>query len=133
MPMRNLRIGIVWCCPKFPVFVFDIHYSILRIRNAVHLKQQTLFAALMGEFGWNGFSDRVFPVESFLNHFLHDRNIPDITEQTIHLNDVFQRQPFRFEPLLHVIKSAVDLFLYSALFFAVTFLCGIAFVILNVN
>ncbi len=54
------------------------------------------------------------PIESLLNDFFHYRDIPDISEQAVHLNDIFQCKSDEREPFFHFIESAVYLFFDGA-------------------
>ena len=63
----------------------------------------------MGEIGLDRFPCGIFAVESFLNHFFHNRNIPDIPEEAVHLYHVFKCQTDHRQAFFHVVKSAVDL------------------------
>ncbi len=57
-------------------------------------------------------------MESSLDHPFHDRDIPDILEQTIHLHHIFQVQSHQGQPLFHFIKGALDLLLDRAAYIA---------------
>ena len=89
--------------------------------DRVRLELQTIRSAHMREIGLDGFAGRILPVESFLDHFFHDGNVPDIPEEAVHLYHVFKRQPDHGQPLFHVVKGAVDLLFDHAADIADTF------------
>ena len=62
----------------------------LPISDGIHLKEQI---ARVGKFGLNGLAHRIFAVKSSFDYSFHDRNVPDIFEQAIHLHHIFKGQP----------------------------------------
>ena len=48
----------------------------------------------------------------FLKDFFHNRNIPDISEQHIHFDNVAQRQADLRQAFFHIIQRAVHLFFH---------------------
>ncbi len=68
----------------------------------------------MGKIRLDTFPDRVFSTESFLNDFFHNRNIPHIPKQAVHLNHIFQGESNQGKTVLHVVKGTIDLLLDTA-------------------
>ena len=95
------------------------HVGLLRgVGDGVGLELQAI--ACMGEFGLDGFAYGVFSVEPFPYDFFHDRNVPDIAEQTVHLYDMFKGEACQCQSGFHFVKGAVNLLFYGAAYVADT-------------
>lgn len=79
------------------------------IGDCVGLKLKTILTTNMGKLSLNGLTGRIISLKPLSNHVFHDRNIPDIPEKAVHVDNVFQSKTYKRQFSFHVIKSAVDL------------------------
>ena len=80
------------------------------ICNTINLELQAVISTLMCKFGLDGFPYRIPTIEPLFNDLFHDRNIPNISKQTIHLNHIIQTEPHKCQSSFHVIKCTINLF-----------------------
>ena len=83
--------------------------SLTTVSYSINLEQETVFAAGMCKLCLDGFADRILAVKSFLYDLLHDRNVPYISEQAVHLNNILQCKAGHCKALFHIVERAVDL------------------------
>ena len=57
----------------------------------------------------NRFSNRVFPVKTLFNYTFHNRNIPYISEQAIHLHNILTNKTDQRQSPFHFIKRTIAL------------------------
>jgi len=80
------------------------------IRNTINLELQTIISTFMRKFGLNGLAHRIPAIEPVFNDLFHDRNIPNISKKTIHLNHIIQSESYNCQSSFHVVKCAINLF-----------------------